>query len=103
MLDEMININNENLIAFLETVLEFYADPKIYQDDVISKDLGYMAKKGLERIEKTNEYNNNLIDFSTSSEDVVQLKIDFENQNESEIIKKINNLKLNLENDEDIS
>jgi len=62
--------NYENLISFLKMVLEFYADPHIYSEDKISKDIGFMAKKGLQQIKETEEYNANLTDFATNIEDV---------------------------------
>ena len=57
MVNDMKIENYENLITYLKLVLDFYANPKTYQDDIISKDLGFMAKEALHKIDETNEYN----------------------------------------------
>jgi len=87
MIDRLKIENYENLISFLKMVLEFYADPHTYSEDNISKDIGFMAKKGLQQIEETKEYNTNLSDFSTNTEDI-----------ESFINSDIDDLKNNLKN-----
>jgi actin-like ATPase involved in cell morphogenesis len=88
--------NYENLISFLKMVLEFYADPHTYSEDKINKDIGFMAKKGLQQIEDIKEHNTNLSDFLTNADDIKN----FTNSNIDENIKNnLNNIIKNIKNE----
>ena len=94
MKNELIVMENyENLISYLKMILEFYADPNTYINDYIIKDQGFMAKTGLDEIEKIKKYNEELEDLSN--------KLDNQEITEEDIKNKLNNF-LNLNKNENI-
>jgi len=97
MVDDIKIQNYENLTSYLKMILEFYANSEIYKTDKISKDVGFMAKKGLKQIENITEQNNNLTNWATNPEDSEMFNFDVNNLTEKEINETIKQLKINFE------